>query len=420
MVGRYLVQCGGCARRVVLRIQVGSTMAPGDLAVTQPFVFACPHCHAGIRGKVHNAPGGVARLTSEDFEVRTSAKEEPSDIAVTVATDVPVHLSLLHGRAGDVMLTPFIQMTSSMSQASLQGLMARIGVLRELRRESFPVLRRAALAFVRGDLDEVAKALAETQPEASAEELMQFDPVVLLGYAFMQAYGPLEDETTFDDAQTEKTATFEAAVQRDPAALVMLLRESGTDWLPAHGHSLIDACLTLLGDIEPLISGLCAEALNGSIGVADYRVMRDDFDLLKSRYQDVFELGSRSLAFMSQVANIAKRGDARSHVDGKKLTLVRAMKLKAYAREPWLVDFPMATRLYDPIRRNTRNSIGHRSVRYDFERGVLVYDDGVEENYLLFLVDYLQLVRLSHYLLEVVFTSWRNRRDDCVSGSPQA
>jgi hypothetical protein len=305
------------------------------------------------------------------------------------------------------MLTPFLQMTSSMSQQSMHALMLRIGALRELRSDSFPTLRRAALAFVRGEPEEVAKALVDPRREASVDELKQFDPVVLLGYAFVQSYRPLEDETMFEHARTEKTAAFEAAVQRDPAALIELLREFGTDWLPTHSHSLIDASLTVLGDIEPLISGLCAEAPNGSGGVEDYRVMRDDFDVLKSRYQDVFELGSRSLAFMSQVVNIAKRGDPRSHADGKKLTLGQAMALKAYAREPWLVDFPMARRLYDPVRRNIRNKIGHRSVRYDFERGVLVYDDGIEENYLRFLIDYLHLVRLSHYLLEVVFTSWR-------------
>ena len=33
-----------------------------------------------------------------------------------------------------------------------------------------------------------------------------------------------------------------------------------------------------------------------------------------------------------------------------------------------------------------------------------MYDDGIRENYLHFLIDYLTAVRLCHYLLEVVFT----------------
>lgn len=35
--------------------------------------------------------------------------------------------------------------------------------------------------------------------------------------------------------------------------------------------------------------------------------------------------------------------------------------------------------------------------------GVLVYDDGAEQNYMLFLVDWLQAVRLSRYGLDVLF-----------------
>ena len=393
-------------------------MVPEDLAIDQPFVFACPSCHTGLRAKLHNAPGGLASLTSEDIELVTDAQEDPDDIAVTVATDVPVHLSLLRGRAGESMLTPFIQMTSSLSQESLHALLPRIGVLRHLRTEYFPVLRRAALAFSRGEPDEVARTLLDPQPEATADRLNEFDPIVLLGFAFMQYFSPLDDETLIEQAQAEKVATFETAAKRDPAALVALVKDFGSTWLARHSNSLIDVCLTLLGDIEPLICSLCAEQLEGSVGVVDYRVMRDDFDTLKSRYQDVFELGSRSLAFMSQVANIAKRGDSRAHADGKRLSLKDAMKVKAYEREPWLVDFPVAGSLYDAISRHTRNQIGHRGVRYDFERGVLVYDGGAEENYLLFLVDYLQAVRLSHYLLEVVFTTWRTIQTMASRRSP--
>jgi hypothetical protein len=54
------------------------------------------------------------------------------------------------------------------------------------------------------------------------------------------------------------------------------------------------------------------------------------------------------------------------------------------------------------VKRNTRNDIGHALVRQDVARGVLVYDDGSEQNYMLFLIDALQAIRLSRYVFDVL------------------
>jgi hypothetical protein len=408
MVTRYLVRCHGCKKQLVLRIQVSSTMSPDDPGSVQPFVFACPNCEAGIRGKLHAVVGArQPNLVSEDFTVVVDGHEDPEDKAVTVATDLPVPLSLMRGRAGDVMLTPFIQMTSSLGIGATAGLMGRIGGVRSLRDEAFPSLRRAGLAFVRGDLAGVTRTLMDNEPAESHDFLAKLPPAVLLGMAFMRSYGPIEDEDLIEGARAELARTMEEAAKADSASLVGLLTALQAAGVTEHSNRVIDTALTLLGDVEPLIAGLCAEEMERAGRLDDHRVMRDDFDVLKSRYQDIFELGSRSLAFLARVANIARRGDVQLHVDGKKRSLKEAIDATAGAREPWLADFPVAKQMYDAVERHTRNEIGHRSVRYDFERGVLVYHDGVEENYLLFLVDYLGAVRLSHYLLEAAISFYR-------------
>lgn len=132
------------------------------------------------------------------------------------------------------------------------------------------------------------------------------------------------------------------------------------------------------------------------------RVMRDDFDVLKSRYQDVFELGSRTLGMIAPFANIARRGDVRSFADGQRRSLSDALGTRAAVREGWLVDLPAVRALFDAMSRRTRNDIGHRLVRYDFNSGALVYDDGARETYLDFVVDYLNAARLSRYLGDIV------------------
>lgn len=378
-------------------------MSPDDAGSIQPFVLACPHCETGMRGRLHAGRArGQPSLLSEDFDL-VDGRGDPDDPAVTVATDLPVHVSLRLGRAGDVMLTPFIHLASSLCNDAAGELMGRIGSVRVFREEQYPALRRAALAFARGDGPAVTRALTDEAADTT-EFATQFAPTAQIGWAFMLAYAPAEDAALIEAARTEKADVFGNAVEANPAAVIELLQEMQTRWFTEHTNRVLDSALTLLGDIEPLICGLAAERLENAAGLGDYRVMRDDFDVLKGRYQDIFELGSRSLAFMSRVANIGRRATAADHVNGKRLSLSEAIRLKAVEREPWLADFPVAAQLYSAVKRHTRNEIGHRSVRYDFERGVLVYDDGAEQNYLLFLVDYLQVVRLSHYLLEVVFT----------------
>jgi hypothetical protein len=179
----------------------------------------------------------------------------------------------------------------------------------------------------------------------------------------------------------------------------------GAKALPEHRKRVFDTALAVLGDSAALEPAMWADRIDDIGKVGEFQVMRDDFDLLKVRYQDMFELGSRSLALMSRAANIARRGDVSRHADGRTRSLKDALDhTTANHRESWLMDFPAAKVLYGAVGRNTRNDIGHRLVRYDIDQGALVYEDGTNENYLRFLVDYLQATRLTHYLVDVAST----------------
>ncbi|HZJ50436.1 MAG TPA: hypothetical protein VFF07_06185 [Actinomycetota bacterium] len=74
--------------------------------------------------------------------------------------------------------------------------------------------------------------------------------------------------------------------------------------------------------------------------------MRDDFDTLKGRFQDIFEAASRGLVFTARIVNLARRGDPNVHADGSSRTLHKALnKTTAFQREGWLTDFPKAKTL---------------------------------------------------------------------------
>lgn len=401
MVSRFVIRCHGCKNRLVLRIQVAAGLSPFVVGGVQAFVFACPHCRSGIHGKLNSEIDKPPLLQGEDFDV-AHEQEDPADTAVTVATDLPVHSSLIGYPARQQKMTPFIQLTRSLDSEVFVGLMTSIGQVRQLRELAFPYVRRASSFFMRGDLTGMKSALLDapnTDDDFAEVELGQ-----MLGVAFADIYEPLEDPSLSRAAAVESARMVEDTRLADGPALTQLLTDLEKGPLPEHRKRVLDTALAALEDVEALLPAMWAERIEGVAELNDYRVMRDDFDSLKSRYVDVFELGSRSLAFMARVANIAIRGDVRLHSDGVGRSLKKAVDgTPAKEREAWLDDFPNAKRLYDAIKRHTRNDIGHRLVRYDFESGSLVYEDGTNENYLLFLVDYLHAVGLTHYLLDVVF-----------------
>lgn len=375
----------------------------------QQFVFACPHCRSEVHGTFYAQVGEPFELRSEDLKLLDTEQEQPGTLCVPVTTDLPVHTSLVGARADAVPITPFVKFASTLGSDVLDEVMPRIERLRALRSEVFPHLRRAASQFTQGDLAGVADALRRA-PGGADIDFSAEDPVDVLGVVLAGMYAPFEDTDIREEAAKEWATILGAAREADERTLREVYAEFESGSLLEHRARVVDTSINALAATDALYPALLTERMEGRVELSEYRVMRDDFDVLKVRYQDIFELGSRTLAFTGRVANIAYRNDPRTYADGQGRTLHKALNnTTSYDREPWLADFPVAKRLFDAMKRNTRNDIGHRLVRYDFNAGNLVYDDGGTENYLLFLVDYLHAVRLTHYLLDVFEILWHIR-----------
>ncbi|WP_405395093.1 hypothetical protein [Microbispora hainanensis] len=399
MVSRIAVQCRQCGKHLVLRI----TISGGH----QPFLFACPYCRSELRGRLSASPGKPFGLESEDFDVTDLQDNDTDVIAVAINTDFPVSLSSIEQSAEEISITPFIALVMELGDDVTMEVMANVEALRALREEIFPHVRRASSYFTRGDLNGTRNALQKA-PGGDAVDFSALNVVSVLSHAMGLLYAPIEDQSLRTEAAEEWAKTLGEALRKDKLAVESLFVEFEKP-LSEHRARAFDTALNMLGAVDSLISALFAErmSITPGIDIDRYRVMRDDFDALKIRYQDAFEVASRTLAFTGRVANIAHRGDVREHADGIACSFNQALnRTTAYKREPWLADFPVAKKLYDAMKRNTRNDIGHRLVRYDFESGTLKYEDGSAENYLLFLEDYLHAVRLTHHALDVCELLW--------------
>jgi hypothetical protein len=341
-------------------------------------------------------------LGGEDFDV-ADGEAAPDDLVVSVATDVPVHASLTGGRADDVLLTPYIKVVSMIGPEVAAEVVEAVGTLRGLRERALPYLRRGVDRYLEGDLSGAIDAAAAAFEDRPAEVKVEAAPLLR---AFLEdLYQPLGGTDAIDAALAETEGIVHAAEARDPTATAALLGALERGPLPEHRRRVLDTALRVLADVDALAPALWSALLQTRLPTEEllaFRVMRDDFDALKSRYQDIFETGSRTLAMIGPFANIARRGDVRSFADGQRRTLNDALRARAAVREGWLVDLPAVKVLFDAVARGTRNDIGHRLVRYDFTSGDLIYDDGGRETYLDFEVDSLNAARLSRYLADTV------------------
>ena len=160
-------------------------------------------------------------------------------------------------------------------------------------------------------------------------ELSQVPPPVLLGFAFKRIFEPIGGSDAVEEGRIELYELLLEASKRDAQALSI---ESAAMWqrgLARHRVDVLNKTVALLGDPDPIIAACCAEELSIAGRFDDFRVMRDDFEALKTRFLDVFELGSITLAYLSRLANIAKRGDASAYSgEPTRLSLSKALTLQ--------------------------------------------------------------------------------------------
>lgn len=331
-----------------------STRAPRERA-TSP-IFDLVATEVSKRSGPANVLGFVDRRMSQEYL-------SPGDL--------PVRTSL----ASQAACSPLTDLASTLGVGHIANVMSRIDRMRTAHKEILP--RKTARACFGRGLD-------------------------LL-------YESFEDGPTRQAAADEWATILTDAAQADPEAFSRLLYEFEDGPLPEHRTRVIDTTHRALTSVEPLITAFWAEALSArGIDLRDYRVQQDDFDQLKSRYLDIFELAFHSLVFMARVANIAHRGYAARHANGYRASLRQALEhTRTLEREQWLIDFPAASQLYERLKRATRNDISHGRLRYDHKHGELVYGNGHRDSYLEFLIDYLHAVRLTHYLADVLMGLWR-------------
>jgi hypothetical protein len=340
---------------------------------------------------------------SEDVALEEDEKvaEDGELQSVTVYADVPVPKAMQGIPAEDATLSPFLLFAQVIGHDKLGDLMGRIEAMRSFRSGAFPGFRRAASLIRSDDFTALAAAVDRLPGADEVEGLRDYHPLYQFGRFLDTLYIPFAPLGPRVAAIGELGMLLIAAERHSDGPEHLQTLNNRPDWIE-HRRRIYESVVTALSLVETLMPAMAWEQVDeDKYEVEDYLVMRDDFDQLKGVYQDLFELGSRSLAYVGSILNLVVRDDPRQFSNGKRCSLTRVLRTTANNREFILDELPQAKPLYDQIDRHTRNDIGHRLVSFDFATQTLIDDKGRQTNYLLFLEDFLQAVRFSSYLLGV-------------------
>jgi hypothetical protein len=284
-------------------------------------------------------------------------------LAVAINTELPVHVSLLSAPVTERSPTPFIHFAGLAGLGErAEDLVTRINVLRQMRFELLPAVRRAAAFYGKGEMEKLAREL-DRIPGFQDLGLTEADPWAALGVVIQGFLRVLGADARRRTARDELARLLRDAFDRDPEATRKFIEAFNARTLVEHRRRVLDTILRSLEANDALVPGLCLEAVP-DLDLDVYRIQRADYDDVKSRYQDIFELASRTIIVPASLANIGRRGDARQYADGERRRLKDALRIKAETRELWLDELPATKAFYDESARKTRNLIGHRLVSY--------------------------------------------------------
>lgn len=375
----------------MLRVNTG-------LSEDQKFVFACLHCPAILRGKLHLDYEKIEKQwKSEDVEICIEGVQIESLPSYTLCSDLPVHISC-QGKSMAGGGSPFLYLMQLMSSEGFLQYKIQVDALHDIRSRYFPQIRRCFSAYLVGDY---VKILAIAK-DLRAEDLLKEDPKYIFHRLIQVIFVPILDMDIKVAVSKEMYGDLVGCRASYHESYALLLHEFYEDDIfKAHIKSTLDLLVRLMDKYDALIPALAYEALldKSSAAIGDLRIHRDDFDELKALYVDLFEVSSRGLAYMGMVANLARRGNAQMWANGKKMSLSECLKLRSVQREFIVQEMPETAKLYKQLKRNARNDFGHFKVQLDVHTGYLENENGSREHFIIFLADLLGAARVLSHLL---------------------
>jgi hypothetical protein len=369
-----------------------------DPVPQQKLLFPCPQCGVDLRLQVDTPQPPTIAVTSLDIE-QVNVSELADDVPIVLLTScIPVPAQALDQQR-DGFVSPFLIMSNYASQEGFLHYSEASNVLYEFYGKLLAPIRRIASIYASGNTEALRKLLGSL-PVIDIDEFRDFPPAYQVGRCFDLLFAPVMRLEEHWAAKQELLSLQFRGFKKHPGAYKRLLDDLvNVGRFTQFRRKVAATAITLLEDYGSLLPGMAWETFEPQPDARDFRIIRDDFDVLRARYVEIFELGSQALAYVGYLSNLVRRGDARQWCDGRSTGLQAVMDLTSHKREFITAEVPAIRVIYEAVHRRTRNKFGHYSVEYDSASGDLIDNDGNRTSYVLFLADYLSAARLALFLM---------------------
>ncbi len=398
MIFRCLIKCNSCNENVVLRVSL-------PLAKTEGFLLPCPECQVALRGKMsidYETP--TVKILSEDFEVDSgydAAKAEGCEV-VTISTDLPIHRTrhkknLIEGGS------PFLWLHKLLGSEKFiehKKLIDSLNLLREKQFNNFKVAISYAETY---QWNRVSKVVNRIAPIKGYYNTKTENAIYSFYRTLTIFYAPLISLQEMLDIYDESYQHINKCLKNKRKIYSNLL----TEFKQLYGYEeyrnkVLGCYYRTLQNFDSYIAGIVYDYMPDDIkpNLEDYRVFRDDYELVKSLYVDIFKCVSMMLFYLGSIVNLSQRNTSYNFFNGIN-NAKNFRKGKAYDKLKILDELPALKKLIEKVSRPMRNDIGHFNASYNFREGVLTYEDGSKTNYIIFLNHLLSAVKAMWFLISI-------------------
>ena len=400
MIYRFYIHCPGCNSTIRIRIGVG-------YEEIQPFFIVCECCKVIIKGKLFIKGPGVADLKMEEAVLVKEDLENP-DFMITLHPDFPTVINA--GEMWEEGGSPFIYQCQIMGNKEILKFKERYNRIRGvIFNDKLKLLR-----FI-------------TYYKTKNWELFNIEGIKLIG----ESWSNCENEYECIDSFYRLIDIILLLIMYDVNYLE-LKKEFNTLFVELAKHSkiVIESFFNDLEnilDLDNIINDLFSKVeyiyenipiFAPAIVIQHYpnshkkqlnkfRIMRDEFDSLKTHYLDTFEICHKVLVIIVGILNIVKRNNHNSMQDAvlqKKLNnLHEFAKITSNNKSKYISELSLLNTNWSKyFNRKNRNDIGHHSIRHDLESGYLIKDDKEKISYVEFVCETHKLSTMIMYMLNVL------------------
>ena len=400
MIIRNLAICNSCDKNFILRAVVPNSK-------NSLFAYPCPSCQIRLKGQFKLKPESpnIDIISSnfsilKDFSISKTEKIDPLPI-VTISTEIPIHKlhhknNLLEGGS------PILWLPKNMGTAFIEWI-ETVKLLQNFDNDKFSELLQRLVNYASiENWEQVENILEELDQDIKAKDNQQV--IYMLHKLLSSIYVPLIKFDEMVAILDEYYVHLNTCINNHKVEYVKMLN----NYYSIYGFSMFkkqvyETYYKIIKNFDSFITGLFHESIpeNMKSDLANYRLFRDDYDMIKSLYQDIFELNSKSMFYIGSIVNLSKRNSPCHFASGIN-SCNKFRKLTSFKKLEVLNEFTLLKDLISNVSRPMRNSIGHFGAEYDYVSGNLIFEDGSSQNYIEFLGQFLWSVKSIWFLLVIV------------------